>query len=470
MSVRTAVASAVLAVLAAAIVLVTQPASGLDPAATAGGVAAAWGLFAAGAWLVARLPARTAAALILVGGVVLPLAAALAPPRTSDDVYRYVWDGRVQAAGIDPYRYPPAAAELVPHRDPGLWPPRSNWCVAPGAVDPETDRPLAPGCTLINRPAVRTIYPPVAQAYFFAVHVVWPSVEAMQLAAAAFAIATTLLLLAALPRLGIDRRRAVLWAWCPLIALEAGNNAHIDVLAALLATAAVVALARSATARGDLAGAALLGLAVATKLTPALVVPALLRRPAMRVVAILGAAVTAVVVVYLPHILAVGPSVVGYLPGYLSEEGYANGSRFALLTLLVPESVAAFAAAAILATVAAIVAYRADSGRPWRGGLVMTGATLLVAAPGYPWYAILLVALVALDGRAEWLAVAVGGHVALYAADLHLASSSAQRIGYGAAAAVIVAVTLARRRRRPTPRATGVVRPDVSGRAPARHI
>ncbi len=54
--------------------------------------------FSVGAWLVRKLPRRPAAALILLGGIVLPLLAATAPPRTSDDLYRYEWDGRVQAA------------------------------------------------------------------------------------------------------------------------------------------------------------------------------------------------------------------------------------------------------------------------------------------------------------------------------------------------------------------------------------
>ena len=56
-----------------------------------------------------RLPARRAVPLILLGAVAVQLAALSAPPQGSDDLYRYIWDGRVQAAGIDPYSYSPAA-------------------------------------------------------------------------------------------------------------------------------------------------------------------------------------------------------------------------------------------------------------------------------------------------------------------------------------------------------------------------
>lgn len=228
-----------------------------------------WAPFAAGAWLVLRTDRRAALVLVLAGGLALPLAAARQPPTSSDDVYRYVWDGRVQLAGVDPYRHPPAAPQLRPLREPGLWPAgRTGWCVPDG-------------CTLINRPAVPTIYPPVAEAFFAAVALVAPRSareRPLQLATVAIAAAVSALLWFALARLGGDPRRAVLWAWCPQVALEAGNNAHVDVLAVALAAVAVLLLARAGSRRLSAVGGAVLGLAVATKLTPALLAPALLRR------------------------------------------------------------------------------------------------------------------------------------------------------------------------------------------------
>jgi hypothetical protein len=70
-------------------------------------------LFAGAAWAVRRVPRRTAVALILAGGIALCAAALSAPPRTSDDMYRYAWDGRVQAAGVSPYAYPPGAPQAL---------------------------------------------------------------------------------------------------------------------------------------------------------------------------------------------------------------------------------------------------------------------------------------------------------------------------------------------------------------------
>ncbi|HEY7489353.1 MAG TPA: glycosyltransferase 87 family protein [Streptosporangiaceae bacterium] len=403
--------------------------------------AAAWLVFAVGAWLVRALPVRRAVPLILLGGVCLQLAALSAPPRTSTDAYRYVWDGRVQSAGIDPYRYVPAAPQLAHLRDPGfLWERTSrSWCVTPG-------RDLVPGCTLINRPTVHTIYPPVAEGYFAAVHVMSPPearTTPIQGAAAAVAVATGLVLVSGLSRLGRDPRLAVWWAWCPLVALEAGNNAHVDVVAAVLTILALLVLARARSRFRALAGGAVLGLAIAAKLFPVVVAPAVSRR---RPAAVACAAAGAIAVVYLPHVLAVGGDVLGYLPGYLKEEGYDSGSRFALIGLVVPRAWAEAGAVAVLAVTAVLVWRTADPDRPWRGALMMAGVLLLVTSPALPWYGLLVIALVALDGRAEWLAVGAAGYVMWALIGLGLPGSAATRIGYGCGAMVVIVVSLLRTR------------------------
>src|SRR5262245_9855175 len=56
---------------------------------------------------------RIALAIILVGAAAMRLMLLVSEPTLSSDIYRYVWDGRVQAAGINPYRYVPAAEELA---------------------------------------------------------------------------------------------------------------------------------------------------------------------------------------------------------------------------------------------------------------------------------------------------------------------------------------------------------------------
>ena len=413
---------------------------------------AAWAVFAAGAWLLRGVPVRAAAVLILLGCAAAGIACASAPERTSDDLYRYVWDGRVQAAGIDPYSYVPTAPQVAGLRDSFLWPDRkTSWCVNPGTPDPDqAGAVLDPGCTLINRPTVHTIYPPIAEAYFYGVYELSPAdarYKPVQLAAAALAVATTLVLLLGLRSLGRDPRLAVLWAWCPLVAYQTGNNAHVDVLGAFFAVSALVVLARPALGRwGRIAGGALLGLAVGAKFTPAFAAPSALRR---RVLVSGGAAAAAVALAYLPHFIAVGGKVIGFIPGYLSQQGYESGGGYIILSMVFPQGWSSVVAALIAAGTAVAVYRTADPERPWRGAVVMTGVMLLITTPQYPWYAMLLCAFVALDGRVEWLAIALSVYIGwVTAAAFGLPGQDSQRLGYGLAGLVVLAGSLIRARRR----------------------
>ena len=406
-----------------------------------------WLVFAIGALLVSRIPVRLAAALILAGGAAMQVAAFSGPPHLSDDVFRYIWDGRVQAAGIDPYKYVPAAPELADLRDPVLWPAASHWCVKPGTPDP--DRPsavLVPGCSKLNRPWVHTIYPPVAEAYFVAVDEASPAgagTRPMQAAAGLAALAVAGVLLAGLRSLGRDPRSAVLWAWCPTVAFEAGNDAHVDVIAAGLTVASLVVLARAATRerRRAVLGGSLLGLAVATKLYPALIGAAVVRR---RPLAVASAAVAAVAAVYLPHLLAVGGHVLGYLPGYLQEEGYGDGARFALLRQVLPAAWCGPAAVLMMAATALLVMRYTDPRRPWDGAVVMVGVALILTSPAYPWYTELVVALAALAARPEWLPLAIAAYLPLFGTNAGITYTEGILAGYLTAAAVVAIVTLAR--------------------------
>src|SRR5258705_13949669 len=103
-------------------------------------------------------------------------------------------------------------------------------------------------------------------------------------------------------------------------------------------------------------------------------------------------------------------------------------------------------AVAAVATVALLSIRTADPDQPWLAATTMTGTALLVAAPSYPWYALLLALLVALGGRTEWLAVAAAAYLAQYAPNLHLTTASTHRIGYAPPLAVLIVAALPRPR------------------------
>lgn len=397
----------------------------------------AWWLLAlVGGWLLLRArPGRGAFVLLFTGLLALQVAAFTRGTQISDDLYRYAWDGRVQAAGIDPYRYPPADPELRRFRDPWLWPDAAT-CERLGKRDVE--------CSRINRPRERTIYPPVAEAWFTAVHLLPgpPREHRQQLYAGLASLGLTVLLVALLRRRGHDPRLAVFYAWSPLAGLDIASDGHVDVLAVLLGVGALWVLARRRPALGGL----LLGAAIAVKLYPALLLPAAVRRRPVVVGATTAALVAAV---YLPHVVAVGPRVLGYLPGYLREENYEGGGRFVLLSLVGLSGRAATVVAVLILAVVAVVVLRSHPERVpvTRAALWMVGAALLVANPVQPWYAILLVALAIVEARLEWLAVAVAAYPTYFTA--LLLDAPAREVGggsYAAAGLVVLAGSVLRAR------------------------
>jgi hypothetical protein len=447
---RTPVIVLLLVAMAGLILLIARPS--LDPWGNHPTrlIAAAWVVFFPAAWLVRRTAVRVAVGLILIGGIAFQVAALAGPPQNSSDMYRYMWDGRVQVAGIDPYLYPPGAAGVAGLRNSFLWSApgstHKSSCVTSKADPADPADAVVAGCTMINRAKDPTIYPPVAEAYFAAVQLAAPaddSTTPMQAAAAGFAVLVTVMLLLGLRSLGRDPRLAVLWAWCPTVPLEAGQNAHVDVVAVALTLGALLLLARPPTDRRLLMGGALLGLAIATKLTPVLVVPAVLRRGW---VLMSMAAATAITVVYAPHVFAVGSKILGFLPGYLNQNGYDSGTGFRVIALFVHGKATTLIAVVILGAIALAVLRWCDPAQPWRGGVLMTSAALAVTTPHYQWYAILLVMLVALDGQAEWLIIAAGGYLAnspalhIHGAVLH----NAPLLGYGGGAAVACVLAVAR--------------------------
>lgn len=413
------------------------------------GTAGCWAA-ATAAWFLLRLAERRGAskrwgALVVVLGLLAAGAAALAaPPSTSNDSARYAWDGIVQKAGISPYRDVPAADALANLRP--------SWLFAPGcdAHSPRfptgdvatTSVPSgSPLCTAINRPQVPTAYPPVAEEYFLLVRLPLPPNAtwlAFQATGLVLAVAVTLVLVRMMRREGRPLWWAALWAWNPLVLLEAVNNAHVDVLSAALLLGASILSVRRAGSSG-----VLFGLAVATKLIPAVALPGMLRNRPWRFIA---GAVLAVVVAYVPYVVLSGPAVIGYLPGYLSEEGYASGdtTRFALPGILLPPRAALVVGVAGVLAVWVWVWIRRNALAPAAAQTTAVGWTLIIVCPSYAWYALMLLPLAVLGSRPEFLVVPL----ALQAVTATVGTDVGPPVARVAMAAAAAAVLLAAARRR----------------------
>lgn len=340
--------------------------------------------------LVLRRPLPDRALYVVMGVAVLLRAGLLTvPPFLSSDIYRYVWDGRVQAAGINPYLYVPADSALRPLRDDEVYPS-------------------------INRPDyARTIYPPVAQLTFAFMGHIWASVTGMRLAMVAFEALGTTCMLLLLPIAGLPRERILIYAWNPLPLWSFASDGHVDAIAVGLLGLALLLRARH---RDGWAGAALAG-ATLVKFFPLIVAPAFLRggrfwRPAPAGLAVIAAC-------YGLYSRA-GLNVLGFLPSYGQEEGIANGSGLWLLaglTNLVPlpacaTAVYAVCAAAALSAIAIGILRQRPPGNDARAlcrdTAIMSAAAMAVISPHYPWYFawLALPAVVAPSRALLWLATA----------------------------------------------------------------
>jgi alpha-1,6-mannosyltransferase len=329
-------------------------------------------VWAVAAVVVAHGAGRPPFALILATAILLRLGALAAPVYLSDDIYRYIWDGRVQAAGINPYRYIPTDAHLAPLRDEAVFPNINRNNYAP------------------------TIYPPVAQMLFFAATRFGETVPAIKLVLVAVEAIGIGALLVVLRTTGAPRENIIFYAWHPLPVWEIAGSGHVDA-----AVVAFIALALAATISGRRAwSGAALAAATLVKFFPLVLVPALWRPAKSN----LGdwrwiSTFTAVVIAaYLPY-RAVGSQVLGFLPAYLTEENLASGTGFWVLDVVnraVPLPLTAYlaVAAAVMAGLTVGALRRpADPLASLSWATALGTAAMLFASPHYAWYFVWLVAL-----------------------------------------------------------------------------
>lgn len=306
---------------------------------------------------------RRRALLIIAGTAVVARGLLVWPPPISTDVYRYVWDGRVQAAGINPYRYRPADPQVAFLRDQTIYP-------------------------RINRAETAvTIYPPLAQMIFLAVTRLSESVTAMKIAMAGFDLIAIAALWTLLRRRELPEQRLLFYAWHPLPLFEFAGSGHIDAAALALMLMACVAADR----RHPLIAGTLLGGAALVKFFPAVIAPAVYRKWDWRLPLAL---IVVVVALYAPY-LGVGTHVLGFLPAYVQEEGLAEGSGFFLLNALsaaIPLPARAsilyvLASLAILAAVAMVIVLRRHAALvPLASALLLLVLFTVFLSPHLAWY------------------------------------------------------------------------------------
>jgi alpha-1,6-mannosyltransferase len=218
------------------------------------------------------------------------------PPGSDDDIHRYVWDGRVQRLGYNPYI-------LVPS-DPAL----------EGLHTPET--------RTLNNAYLPSPYPPGAELFFRSVTAIHESTFALKTAFVLCAWVIVLVLPDVLRSSQQGEHWVLAYAWHPLLATEVAGSGHIDIVGLLLLLVSVAALGR----RWRTVAALAFGLAVAVKLLPIVLLPLYWKRVRARD-AVLAAVVPATL--YIPF-LNHGRIPVGSLGTYLHSFRF-NDPLFATL-------------------------------------------------------------------------------------------------------------------------------------------
>ena len=277
------------------------------------------------------------------------------PSGADDDIHRYVWDGRLQRLGYNPY--------LVIPSDPAV----------KGLHTPETRS--------LNNPDLPSPYPPGAQLFFRAVTAIHESVSALKVAFVICDLGIALVLLDLLRTSGRGAHLVLAYVWNPLLAIEVAGSGHIDIVGALLLVISVAALAR----RWRATAAVALGLAVAVKFLPIVLLPLYWKRVRIRDAALAAVAVGLLYVPFLDH----GRIPIGSLGTYVQNFRF-NGPVFAVLDHVAPPQVLV-GLAVLVGLVTATLLRRASPRRAtteWSSDeFAWPMAASLVCAPAvFPWY------------------------------------------------------------------------------------
>jgi len=271
------------------------------------------------------------------------------PAGADDDIHRYVWDGRLQRLGYNPY--------LVVPSDPAV----------KGLHTSET--------RTLNNPDLPSPYPPGAQLFFRSVTAIHESTFAFKVAFVVCELAITLLLLDLL-RCKQGVHLVLAFAWNPLLAIEVAGSGHIDIVGALLLLVSAAALVR----RWRAPAAVALGLAIAVKLLPVVLLPLYWKRVRIRDAALASAVVGFLYVPFLNH----GRIPIGSLGTYVQTFRF-NGPVFAALNQVAPPQLLAGLAVLAGLVTATWLRSRVPEWSSFEFAWPMA-ASLLFAPVVFPWY------------------------------------------------------------------------------------
>jgi alpha-1,6-mannosyltransferase len=293
---------------------------------------------------------------VVVIGLVLAAAWNVAflrvPAGVDDDIHRYVWDGRLQRLGYNPY--------LVVPSDPA-----AQW------LHTSETRNL-------NNPDLPSPYPPGAQLFFRAVTAIQESTFAFKVAFVLCEFTIVFVLLDVLRSTRQGAHLVLAFSWNPLLAIEVAGSGHIDIVGALLLVVSAAALLR----RWRATAAVALGLAIAVKFLPVVLLPLYWKRVRIRDAALAAAVVALLYLPFLNH----GRIPIGSLGTYVQTFRF-NGPVFAMLGRVAPPRLLAGLAVLVGLVTATWLRIRPATHELSPDAFAWPMAASLLCAPAvFPWY------------------------------------------------------------------------------------
>lgn len=287
------------------------------------------------------------------------------PMTPSDDVNRYVWEGRVLRSGANPYLLAPTDPSLLALRDE-IW-------------------------TGINHPDYTAIYGPAATGLFALLGTVGESLAGFKAAMVMADLLALLVLLGLLRHLRLPLQWALFYALHPLVLIAFAGEGHLEswVLLAL-------ALALWARTAGNIRSMFLcLAVAGLFKWTALLALPFFLRRDNLR----------HAWAVVLPLLLGIGlapgpwPALFDSLHRFVVSEQF-NSGIYRMLMLGLPETLVPWVAISLLIVMALWL--RLSCPRLPEALLNSFGWLCLLAGTVHYWYLTVLVLLLCLSPQRVW--------------------------------------------------------------------
>ncbi len=272
------------------------------------------------------------------------------PPGPDDDIHRYVWDGRVQRLGYNPY--------IVVPSDPAL-----------ARLHTSETRSL-------NHPDLPSPYPAGAELFFRAVTAIHESVFALKVAFVVCDLAIVFVLLDVLRSSGQGAHWVLAYAWNPLLAMEVAGSGHIDIVGALLLLISFAALGR----RWRAVAAVTFALAVAVKLLPIVLLPLYWRRVRIRDGVLAAVVFGLLYVPFLNH----GRIPIGSLGTYVQSFRFNDPVFATLERVAAPQLVVGLAV--LVGFLTAIWMRRKSAAWSSDAFAWPMAASLLCAPVVYPWY------------------------------------------------------------------------------------